>query len=116
MTVAFVVVAFTVAASWALVWCAGFIHPYVGDLVSILLLWTGIAARDMVKQSSEVVGALNSGSLSEARRRVGMICGRDTDSLDESGIARATVESVAENMVDALLHLSSSPQSAAPWA
>jgi adenosylcobinamide-phosphate synthase len=97
---ALVVVSLTAVVSFALVRGAGFAHPYAGDLVSITLLWTGIAARDMVKHSSEIVGALNSGSLSEARRWVGMICGRDTDSLDESGIARATVESVAENMVD----------------
>jgi adenosylcobinamide-phosphate synthase len=103
MTTVFVVVGLTAALSWALVYGAGYVHPYAGHLVSILLLWTGIAARDMIKHSSEVVGALNAGSLPEARRRVGMICGRDTESLDESGIARATVESVAENMVDGVV-------------
>ncbi len=100
---AFVVVGIAVVVSWTFVYGARSVHPYTGDLVSILLLWTGIAAKDMVMHSSEVVGALNSGSLSEARQRVGMICGRDTDSLDESAIARATVESVAENMVDGVI-------------
>jgi adenosylcobinamide-phosphate synthase len=100
---AFVVVTATLVVSWTLLYGAGAVHPYAGDLVSILLLWTGIAARDMVTHSSEVVDALNSGSLHEARRRVGMICGRDTESMDESGIARATVESVAENMVDGVV-------------
>ncbi|MGO9569338.1 MAG: adenosylcobinamide-phosphate synthase CbiB, partial [Desulfomonilaceae bacterium] len=100
---AFAVVSLTLAVSWTLVYGAGAVHPYAGDLVSILLLWTGIAAKDMVTHSSEVVDALNSGSLPEARQRVGMICGRDTESLDESGIARATVESVAENMVDGVV-------------
>ncbi len=100
---AFVVVTATLVVSWTLLYGAGAVHPYAGDLVSILLLWTGIAAKDMVTHSSEVVDALNSGSLHEARRRVGMICGRDTESMDESGIARATVESVAENMVDGVV-------------
>ncbi len=98
-----VVVGFTAAAVWTILYAAAAVHPHMADLLSILMLWTGIAARDMVKHSSEVVGALNSGSLPEARRRVGMICGRDTESLDESGIARATVESVAENMVDGVI-------------
>jgi len=100
---AIAVIGATLVVSWALLYCAGTVSPYARDLVSILLLWTGIAAKDMVTHSSEVVNALNSGSLPEARQRVGMICGRDTESLDESGIARATVESVAENMVDGVV-------------
>jgi adenosylcobinamide-phosphate synthase len=69
-------------------------------MVSIFLLYSGLAARDMIKHSQDVYEALQSGVLSLAQRRVGMICGRDTERLDESGVARATVESVAENMVD----------------
>jgi adenosylcobinamide-phosphate synthase len=98
--VAIVVVGFTALAAWALLAVAGAIHPGVEDLAAIFLLYTGIAARDMIKHSRNVYEALKSGVLSLAQQRVAMICGRDTDSLDESGVARATVESVAENMVD----------------
>jgi len=54
----------------------------------------------MVNHSEEVYSALAAGSIEEARRGVSMICGRDTETLDETGIVKATVESVAENMVD----------------
>lgn len=94
------VVLATALCVWALLACSWLVHPLARDLVSIFLLYSGIAARDMVHHSSAVYRALASGSLSDARQGVGMICGRDTDRLDEAGVARATVESVAENMVD----------------
>lgn len=76
------------------------VNHAVGTVLSILLLYTGIAAKDMVEHSSDVQKALVSGDREEAARRVGMICGRDTDRLDEPAMVRATVESVAENSVD----------------
>jgi adenosylcobinamide-phosphate synthase len=100
VAVACLVIGLTALAAWALLWVAAALSPLVVDAVSIFLLYTGLAARDMIKHSGDVYGALESGSLSLARQRVGMICGRDTDTLDESGVARATVESVAENTVD----------------
>jgi adenosylcobinamide-phosphate synthase len=97
------VVALTALASWLLLAVAAAIHPIVEGIVSVFLLYTGIAARDMIEHSGNVCEALRSGLLSIARRRVAMICGRDTDKLDESGVVRATVESVAENMVDGVI-------------
>jgi adenosylcobinamide-phosphate synthase len=98
--VAIFVVILVALATWGLLYCAGLAHPALGDIVSVYLLYSGLAAKDMVRHSSEVYQALDSGSLTEAKRRARMICGRDTDQLDESGVAKATVESVAENMVD----------------
>jgi adenosylcobinamide-phosphate synthase len=43
---------------------------------------------------------LKAGNIEEARGKVSLLVGRDTDILDEAGIVRATVESVAENTVD----------------
>lgn len=95
-----IVVVSAALGTWALVFCAALVHPLAGDAASVLVLYSGIAARDMVDHSSAVYRALVAGSLSEARRRVGMICGRDTDRLEEPEVVRAAVESVAENMVD----------------
>jgi adenosylcobinamide-phosphate synthase len=94
------VLTLTGLAAWGLVEGAFLIHPWLGSLVSILLLYTTIAARDLVRHSTEVYTALKIGDLPEARRRVGMIVGRDTADLDETGVARGAVESVAESMVD----------------
>jgi adenosylcobinamide-phosphate synthase len=75
-------------------------HPVVADVVSIGIIYTTIAARDLARHSNAVRQALAAGDLPEARRRVAMMVGRDTDHLDEQGIVRGTVESVAESTVD----------------
>ncbi len=85
---------------WAVLAGAAFLHPWLGTATSIFLLYTTIAARDLVRHSTDVYTALATGDLLEARRRVGMIVGRDTANLDKAGVARAAVESVAESMVD----------------
>jgi adenosylcobinamide-phosphate synthase len=90
----------TGATTWGMLAGATLLHPWLGSLVSILLLYTTIAPRDLVRHSTEVYTPLAAGDLPEARRRVGMIVGRDTAALDEAGVARAAVESVAESMVD----------------
>lgn len=76
------------------------IHPVLGETISILLLYTTIAAKDLTRHSLAVYKSLQENNISKARKKVGMIVGRDTDNLDEEGIIRATVESVAESMVD----------------
>lgn len=76
------------------------IHPLLPDLLSIAMLYTTIAARDLVRHSSQVHEALEKNDLPAARSRVAMMVGRDTENLDRGEIARAAVESVAENMVD----------------
>ena len=50
-----------------------------------------------------VYKALQSGPLQQARARVSWLVGRDTDALDEKGVIRAAVESVAENTVDGII-------------
>ncbi len=94
------VLAATAGISWGIVLAAGFLHPLLGDAVSVLLIYTTLAARDLSRHSLEVYESLQEGALPEARRRVDSIVGRDTDILDEQGIVRATVESVAENTAD----------------
>jgi len=97
---ALLVLAITVAAVWLVISWSRALSPLLGDAVSIYFMYAGIAARDMVSHSTDVYEALRSGSLDEARRRVGMICGRDIASLDATGVTKAAVESVAENLVD----------------
>ena len=79
---------------------AAMVHPIAGDAVSILLLYTTFAARDLLRHSHRVYRALQSGDLTSARQAVAMLVGRDTDRLDEQGVSRAAVESVAENLID----------------
>lgn len=76
------------------------IHPLAGDILGIFLIYLGIAGRDLFDHGNRVYNALAKNDLLEARRQVGMMVGRDTANLDQAGIVRATVESVAENLVD----------------
>ncbi|MDA3902269.1 MAG: adenosylcobinamide-phosphate synthase CbiB [Desulfuromusa sp.] len=76
------------------------LHPLCGDLASILFLTTCFAMQDLRQHALAVHKALIAGDLSQARRKLAMLVGRDTESLDEKEITRATVESVAENTVD----------------
>ncbi|HIJ89790.1 MAG: adenosylcobinamide-phosphate synthase CbiB [Desulfobulbaceae bacterium] len=94
------VLSLTGATTWGIIEGATQLHPWLGTAISILILYTTIAARDLVRHSTEVYTALQEGDLPEARKRVSMIVGRDTATLDEAGVARAAVESVAESMVD----------------
>lgn len=87
-------------AAWGLIVAAGLLHPLAGDVVGALVIYTTIAARDLTRHSMAVYRPLRSGDLTEARRRVGWIVGRDTKQLDEAGVTRAAVESVAESTVD----------------
>jgi adenosylcobinamide-phosphate synthase len=70
------------------------------DIASIVVIYTTIAARDLARHSMAVFRALASGDLPEARARVARIVGRDVQPLDEAGVTRAAVESVAESTVD----------------
>lgn len=61
-----------------------------------------LAQKSLVQHVQAVADALRL-SLSEGRRAVGMIVGRDTAALDEAAVARAAVESAAENLSDGVI-------------
>lgn len=86
--------------TYAVIAVAGLIHPWAADAVSVILLYTTLSAKDLRDHSMNVYRALDAGNLNEARGKVALLVGRDTDVLDEAGVVRATVESVAENTVD----------------
>jgi adenosylcobinamide-phosphate synthase len=75
----------------------------MGDLAAIWMLYTALAAKDLAVHSRAVWEALESQDVLQARHAVSRMVGRDTAQLDESGIVRAAVESVAENTVDGIL-------------
>jgi adenosylcobinamide-phosphate synthase len=95
-----IVVGVSAAAAWGLLNLASVIHPVAGTIVSIFLLYTCLATRDLANHSRAVYRGLAGDDIAEARRAVGMIVGRDTECLDRQGVTRAAVESVAENLLD----------------
>lgn len=61
-----------------------------------------LATKDLIKEGRAVAKALERQDLEAARLQVGRIVGRDTTALDEAGVVRATVETLAENLADGI--------------
>jgi adenosylcobinamide-phosphate synthase len=71
--------------------------------ITAVATWTVLGAASLARQASKIAEALDAGDLATARDRLPALCGRDPDQLDAPEIARATVESVAENTSDAVV-------------
>ncbi len=79
------------------------IHPLAYQAVNIALLWMGIAAKSLKKESMNVYHAVCSQNIDEARQRLSYIVGRDTRNLSFESVILATVETVAENTSDGVI-------------
>ena len=89
--------------TWVLLRGLYMIHPWLAVGVEIVLIATTIATKGLKDAGMEVYNHLDREDLPAARKALGMIVGRDTDHLDEPEIVRGTVETVAENIVDAIV-------------
>jgi len=78
---------------------AGLVSPWLRFAVETVLIWQCLSVRSLKTASLKVYDAL-SRDIGAARAAVGEIVGRDTDALDEAGVVRAAVETVAENTCD----------------
>lgn len=76
------------------------VNLWLGIAVESVLCCALIAAKDLRSESMRVYREIENGDTEAARKAVSMIVGRDTAVLDESGIIRAAVETVAENTSD----------------
>ncbi|MGG4489093.1 adenosylcobinamide-phosphate synthase CbiB [Metabacillus idriensis] len=75
----------------------------LGMAIEIYLISTTFAIKGLRDAAMEVYHPLMSGDLVEARKKLGFIVGRDTDKLSSPEVVRGTVETVAENTVDAII-------------
>lgn len=102
-----VLVVLTLAVPTALtagaLWACGRVSVWLAFALEALLCYQLLATRALRVESGEVYQALKAGNLEEARRAVSMIVGRDTDRLDANGVAKAAVETVAENTSDGVI-------------
>ena len=96
----FVVFWLTVGVSAFLVLLGHELHPALGIAVETVLCYYMLAARCLRNESEKVRKFAENGDVEGARQAVSMIVGRDTAVLDEAGILRAAVETVAENTSD----------------
>lgn len=91
----------TAAVAWALQW--GFGHSLPGILLLAAIAASLPAQRSLHDHVRDVAVALERDGLVAGRRAVGRIVGRDTAVLDEAGVARAAIESLAENFSDGVV-------------
>ena len=88
-----------VAISLTLYW----FHPLCGWGFDLFICYSCLALKDLVSHAKLVIRALEEGDLSKARESVARVVGRDVRYLDEEGVCRATMETLAENFVDGFL-------------
>ena len=98
-----IVVSFTYLIAFFLVKAFYSINSLLGEIVSILIAYTTISVNDLAKEAKGVFTALKEDNIIDARKRLSSIVGRDTKDLDENGVIRAAVESVAENTSDGII-------------
>ena len=75
----------------------------LGILVTGVLASTLVAQRSLSRHVADVAAALEKDGIAAARVAVARIVGRDTAELDAAGVARAAIESLAENFSDAVV-------------
>ncbi len=92
----------TLAASLALVALCRLAEP-LALLPLALLASSLLAQRSLHEHVARVAQGLEQGGLTGGRKAVAMIVGRDPESLDEAGVARAAIESLSENFSDGIV-------------
>lgn len=97
------VLLFSVGVPAAVLAAAGSIHPCLKTGISCFWCYQLLAMKSLKTESMKVFAALKTGDIERARTAVSMIVGRDTQNLDEAGITRAAVETVAENTSDGVI-------------
>ena len=97
------VVAVCFALPLGILYLCALVSPWIHLAVESVMCWQILAAKSLKTESMKVYSALKTGTLEDARYAVSMIVGRDTKRLDEKGVARAAVETVAENCSDGVI-------------
>lgn len=76
------------------------LHPIAGIVVEAIMTYQILSIKSLKVESMKVYDRLRDRDLMGARQAVSMIVGRDVDDLDEIGVTKAAVETVAENTSD----------------
>lgn len=82
---------------------AYYVHPWLGVFIETIMTFQILATKSLRVESMKVYKCLKQDGIEAARRAVSMIVGRDTAALDEVGVAKAAIETVAENTSDGVI-------------
>ena len=100
---ALIVTGSTLLVSGLILCLAYRIHVYAGVVAEIIMTYYILATKCLKVESMKVYDRLKESDLEGARKAVSMIVGRDTAGLNEEGVAKAAVETVAENTSDGVI-------------
>ena len=93
----------TTAVAWELLLAAGLVHPCLRFALEVIMCYWVLATKSLKTETMKVYDALKEGDLKKARFAVSMVVGRDTEVLDDIGVTKAAVETVAENASDGVI-------------
>jgi adenosylcobinamide-phosphate synthase len=78
-------------------------YSYIHLTIESILVFFGIANRNLIEECMKVEKALNKKGLESARKQLSTIVGRDTDKLSENQVRKATLETLSENLSDGVI-------------
>ena len=90
-------------AAWRVLRIARGVSPRLATCVEVLFGASCLATRNLLDEAQSVLVALEAADLPHARQRLSRIVGRDTVTLDESEVARALIETLAESLCDGII-------------
>lgn len=79
------------------------LHPLAGYFLEVVLVFYSLSPRSLCDAAMEIFHRLQNGRTAAARDKLSLIVGRNVDQYEIADIARASVETVAENFVDGVL-------------
>jgi adenosylcobinamide-phosphate synthase len=97
------VVCAVAATSGLILFVSYYVSVYLGVIIESIMTYQILAAKCLKDESMKVYTELEKGDVEGARKAVSMIVGRDTTVLDDIGIAKAAIETVAENTSDGVI-------------
>ena len=89
--------------TWAAVGILAAISPVLGTAAQVVLVYFCISSKSLMEAAMAVDTALRESGLPAGREKVSWIVGREVSELSEGGVVRASVETVAENLVDGVI-------------
>lgn len=98
-----IVLSASAAAAALLLFLAYYINCYFGIVIETVMTYQILAIKCLKAESMKVYQCLKNQALPEARKAVSMIVGRDTEDLNEQGVTKAAIETVAENTSDGVV-------------
>lgn len=98
-----IVIVSVAAVVFFLLFTAYRLHWLLGTAAECMMTYQILAVKCLEVESMKVCQCLKNGNLEQARKAVSMIVGRDTKHLDEEGVAKAAIETVAENTSDGVI-------------